>query len=114
MILSFVSYKIHKELHETKVFERIHTKLKFPIFYLLKNYFNSVIVGSAMIATLSASTTIFIIFMPTYLQKILTLNIDFASIATLLVTITSIITALFVGIISDNLKCNYWIKQILR
>lgn len=104
--LCLVSYKIRQQLQETLAFERITDKPKFPIIYLLKHHLSSVLIGTVVTATLSATIVVFIIFMPTYLQKILKIDHHFVSIAALLITLITCVIAFLTGLFGEKLKLN--------
>lgn len=95
-IVCFLSYKIRKELQDTKEFEQITKKHKLPLVnlfkYDLKNFFISIGITGGMASLLGSA----IIFMPTYLIKIVHIT-DFNINASL--TIAMIIDMLTVYIV---------------
>jgi MFS family permease len=104
--LCLISYKIRQQLHETHAFERITDKPAFPLIYLMKHHFIEVIIGTFVTATLAATIVICIIFMPTYLQKIIHIDSHFVSLAVLLITMISVSMAFVTGYITERLKLN--------
>ncbi|MDD3265929.1 MAG: MFS transporter [Burkholderiales bacterium] len=69
--LCVLSYKIRQSLQETTAFERIENKPDFPIVYLFKNHLPQMIAGIAATAIMSGLVVVAIVFMPTYLSKML-------------------------------------------
>jgi MFS family permease len=104
--LCLISYKIRQQLHETHAFEAIKNKPEFPILHLLKYHFQALLVGTMITAVLASSIVTFIIFMPTYLLKILKLNPLIVGSDTLYITILTIIIAFYTGYIIEKFKLN--------
>ena len=101
--LCLVSYKIRQQLHETHAFEAIKNKPEFPILHLFKNHTQAVVAGTFITAVLAISIVTFIIFMPTYLLKILKFSPAIASSNTLYLTLTTLIVAFCVGYLMEKL-----------
>jgi len=111
--LCLVSYKIRKTLHETTAFSKITKKSKFPLFDLLKNYPSQVLVATALTATLAASIIIFVVFMPTYLGKIVTLEVGTTSHMMVWVILVVIFSSLIMGRISNHFAPTILLKFVL-
>jgi MFS family permease len=76
-LLCIISYQIRKTLQETSAFIKIHDKPAFPFLYLLRHHFPQVLIGSAITGIMSALVVVTIVFMPTYLNEMLTINHKF-------------------------------------
>jgi MFS family permease len=70
-ILCLVSYKIRKTLQESAEFTKIADKPSFPLAYLFKTHSKITLAGIAMTGIMSGLVVTAIIFMPTYLTKIM-------------------------------------------
>jgi MFS family permease len=70
-VLCLISYKIRKSLRETQAFIKIKDKPKLPLFYLVQHHLPSLLSGICITAFMSGTVVTTIIFMPTYLTKIL-------------------------------------------
>jgi len=92
-LLGFVSAYLRKNMSESPIFEqqqaRAHSQ-KLPIIEVLKDYPRQILQGVAIIGLCSASSTLFLLYMPTYLttffhyplKTVMTLNtINFAAFA---------------------------------
>lgn len=69
--LCFISYKIRRTLHETSAFEKIQDKPKFPLAHLFTEYPTQMIAGILTTSIMAALVVVSIIFMPTYLNKMI-------------------------------------------
>lgn len=78
-VICFISYKVRKSLRETPAFEAIMNKPKLPIVYLLKNYWDKVILGVIFSATQQVFSIVAIIYGPTYLHVILHMQMSVIS-----------------------------------
>lgn len=104
--LCLVSYKIRQQLHETHAFEAIKNKPEFPILHLFKHHTQAVVAGTLITAVLAISIVTFIVFMPTYLLKILKLNPMIVSSNTLYLVVIAAMVALYIGYITEKLRLN--------
>ncbi|MDD3266637.1 MAG: MFS transporter [Burkholderiales bacterium] len=73
-VLCLLSFKIRKSLHETDAFEQIKTKEKFPILMVLRQHKIPLIAGAFMSAAQQVFSVVGIIYMPTYLNKLLNVS----------------------------------------
>lgn len=69
--LCLVSYKIRRTLHETTAFEKIQNKPKFPLANLFKEHLPAMLAGILSTAIMAGLVVVAIIFMPTYLTKMM-------------------------------------------
>lgn len=104
--LCLISYKIRQQLHETHAFEAIKNKPEFPILHLFKHHTQAVVAGTIITAVLAISIVTFIIFMPTYLLKILKLSPAIVGSNTLYLTIVTLIAAFYTGYIVEKFHLN--------
>ncbi len=96
-----ISYKIRYSLHETRAFKQIVDKPKIPIFYLFRHHLLQVLKGIFITATMSSMSVVIIIFMPTYLAKIIKLNQDLIHFLMLLTSIANLIIIFLTGILAN-------------
>jgi predicted MFS family arabinose efflux permease len=107
-ILSLFAYILRKNLAETKIFQALQRKEKFPLKTLLLNYKAQTILCGSLTMLLAGPTTLIVFFMPTYLNNIVHLNSAFTSQALLIATFT-----LAVGIYVGGIICDYIVPQIV-
>ncbi len=105
-IVCIISYKIRKTLRETKAFQEIMNKPKLPIVYLIKNYRPQIIAGIVFSAVQQVFSIIAIIYMPSYLNAIL--KVDMTTISTILPIglIATVVTIALLGIFFNKHKTN--------
>ncbi|HMT03495.1 MAG TPA: MFS transporter [Burkholderiales bacterium] len=100
-ILCLISYKIRYSLHETQAFKQIVDKPKIPIFYLLKFHLFQVLMGIFITAIMSSMSVVVIVFMPTYLAKIIKINQDLIPFLMFLTSIANLIIIFLTGILAN-------------
>jgi MFS family permease len=100
--LCFIAYQIRKKLHETKAFQNIKVRDKFPFLDLLQNHFKEVVIGTALVSIMATPITLAIIFMPTYLTKIVGLPASATSNAILIATIVCMLAVYGMGILANK------------
>lgn len=97
--LCVLSYKIRQSLQETAAFERIEDKPDYPIVYLFKNHLPQMLAGIAATSIMSGLVVVAVVFMPTYLSKMIGIDSSVISyimpIALLLNVTTIFITGKF-------------------
>jgi MFS family permease len=103
-ILCFVAYSIRRKLHETQAFNNLTTRNKFPFIELLQHHLPKVIIGVGLVSAMATPVILAIIFMPTYLTKIIRLNPVVVSNATLIATVVSVISIYVMGIIANKVN----------
>lgn len=101
-LLCFIAYQIRKKLHETKAFQNLKTRDRFPFIELIHNHLKEVIIGTALVSIVATPITLVIIFMPTYLNKIVGLPIAGISNTILIATIICIFATYFMGILANK------------
>ncbi|MCC2625085.1 MAG: hypothetical protein K0R14_958 [Burkholderiales bacterium] len=110
-LLCFVAYQVRKKLQETQVFKNIKGRGKFPFIELLQYYLKEVIMGTGLVSIMASPITLVIIFMPTYLNKIVGLSIDSISHAVLIATVVCVLACYFMGMLAnkfDVVKLMVW------
>ncbi|TXI99021.1 MAG: MFS transporter [Neisseriales bacterium] len=100
--LCFVAYRVRKELHETNAFKHIKQHNGVPFIELLKNHFGKVIIGSGLTAIMATPIVLVIIFMPTYLAKIVKLNPVLISNAVLIASVVSVAAIYTMGLLAQK------------
>lgn len=103
-LLCIISYYIRKTLHETAAFNRIGNKPPFPLWYLLKNNFPEVLVGTAITAIMASLVVVAVVFMPTYLSEILHLDNDFVSLCMPFIMLVNVITIYVTGRVANHIN----------
>lgn len=105
-VICLISYKIRQQLQETVAFKSITGKSRFPILDLFKSHTKELFLATFITGSLAISIVTFIIFMPTYLVKIIQLPVAISSSTTLGITIITLIISLLSGYIIENLNIN--------
>lgn len=113
-LICLVSYFIRNMLQETHVFEKMQNKPKFPLGYLLKNYFPLCCIGVA-IATIIASYGIVInIFMSNYLHVMLKIdNVAWISRSMVFMMLFNLVFIYLTGKIADHLPLSKILRYLL-
>ncbi len=101
-LLCVVAYYIRSKLHETQVFKKEQHRDRFPIVELLQHHFIKVLIGIGLISIMGAPIMLAIIFMPTYLTKIVKIQSNQISHAILIATCISIIVVFLTGALADK------------
>lgn len=100
--LCVVAYKVRRELHETTAFQHMKHNIKATLIELLRHHSMMVLVGVGLVSIASTSVILLIIFMPTYLTKIVKLNQNLVGNVALLAILTAITSAYLSGILSQQ------------
>lgn len=95
--ICLISYKIRQTLQETSVFNRIENKPDFPLVYLFKHHMPQMIAGIATTAIMAGTVVTAIIFMPTYLNKILHIDTKIISNIMTFAMFANVITIYLIG-----------------
>jgi len=101
-LLCFVAYQVRKKLHETRAFQNIKAKDRFPFVELLRYHLKEVAIGVGLVSIMATPIALVIIFMPTYLHKIVGIPAHRVSDAVLIATIICIICAYLMGILASK------------
>jgi MFS family permease len=99
-LLCFIAYQIRRKLHETSAFMAIKKHDKFPLFELFRHHLGKLIIGIGLIAIIATPIMLVLLFMPTYLMKILNLSADAVSNAIFLITIFSVISVYIAAVLT--------------
>jgi MFS family permease len=111
--LCLISYYIRKSLTETQEFMKVKHKIANPLFYMLKKHFPNFIAGIGLTSSMAAFVVIGIIFMPTYLNEILKVNIINISSFMTIALILNIVSILIFGIICNRVDKIKLMKALL-
>jgi MFS family permease len=101
-LLCFVAYLVRSKLHETRAFNNLKIRDRFPFVELLQHHFSKVMIGVGLVSIMATPIILVIIFMPTYLTKIIKLDHTVVSNATLVATVVSTISIYAMGIIVNK------------
>lgn len=101
-LLCFVAYLVRSKLHETVAFSNLKIRNKLPFVELLQHHFSKIIIGVGLVSIMATPVILAIIFMPTYLTKIIKLDPVIVSNATLMATIVSVISVYIMGVIANK------------
>ena len=102
-LLCFIAYKVRKSLQETSEFKAIaNSHVRYPFVELIRNHFSKVILGVGIVAIMGTPIILLVIFMPSYLIKIVKISPDIA-IDTVLFILVLIITSTYImGILASR------------
>jgi MFS family permease len=103
-LLCIISYRIRKTLSETVAFQKIHDKPAFPLLHLLKNNLKTVLMGTAITSIMSGLVVVAIIYMPTYLNKILNVNLSWVSHCTVIGMVANVLTIYGTGKLANRIN----------
>jgi MFS family permease len=113
-IICLIAYFIRKELHETSAFQKIaHDHQRLPIIEVVRDYGFQVILGIGLISILATSIILAIVFMPTYLTKIMQISTVDTSDASLVSTVVSVVSVYFSGKLAQRYGVNSLVKICL-
>jgi MFS family permease len=101
-LLCLVSYQVRKKLHETKAFENMKRKHKFPFVVLVRRHLPKVFMGIAITAIIATPFTLAAIFMPTYLLAIVKLQKKLVSDAVFCSIISCVLGIAIIGYFVDK------------
>lgn len=110
-LLCFVAYRVRRELHESVVFKKLVKHEALPFAELLQHHLGKVFIGVGLVSIMATPIILVIIFMPTYLTKIVKVNADLASKAILIATFISVFSIYIIGKIlnsSNLMKVTYF------
>ncbi len=112
-LLCFVGYQIRSKLHETAVFNNLKKRVSFPLGTLLKHHLGKVFIGVGLVSIMATSALLAIVFMPTYLTKILKFDPAQVSNAVLLTTLFCITSIYITGLLADRLSPYLLMKKAI-
>lgn len=101
-LLCVVAYQVRKKLHETVAFKNLEKHENFPIVELFKNHLTKVVIGVGLVSIMGTPIILAIIFMPTYLAKMVKLDKEVISNAILIATCVSVASIYFMGKLADK------------
>lgn len=101
-LLCIIAYFVRKELHETIDFEKIKKRSAQPFFEVLSKHGKEVVIGGGLIAIVATPIVLLILFMPTYLTKLVNIDAKLASDAVLFVSIVSFFSIYITGILASK------------
>lgn len=101
-LLCIIGYQVRNRLHETTAFISIKERVKFPLGVLIKNHFSKIVIGTGLVSAMATPILLAIIFMPTYLTKILNFQSDMISGTILIATILSVLSTYIVGFLTQR------------
>jgi MFS family permease len=112
-LLCFIGYQVRNKLHETAAFSNLKKRYKFPLGELMRHHFGKVLIGAGLVSIVATSMILAIIFMPTYLTKILKFNPSQVSNIILCTTVLSIISTYTIGQLSTRFSLYVLMKNCL-
>ena len=112
-LLCIVAYQIRNKLHETVAFKNLKHHDNLPIVELLKHHLTKIIIGVGLTSIMATPITLALIFMPTYLIKIVKLDPIYIGNSILISTTLSIAATLCIGILADKINIFKLFKALL-
>ena len=112
-LLCFVAYFVRRELHETAAFKRLKQHQSAPFIEVLRHHFAKVVIGTGLVSIMATPIILVIIFMPTYLTKIVHIAPKIASDAVLCASITSVISIYLMGFLANKYSVYKLMKNSL-
>ncbi len=101
-LLCFVGYQVRSKLHETAVFNNLKKRASFPLRTLLKHHLGKIFIGIGLISIIATPIPVGIIFMPTYLIKILNMNSIQVSNSIFITTLFYPVAIFMMGLLADR------------
>lgn len=103
-LLCFVAYQVRKQLHETFVFMNLKEHKKFPLGELLRHHFGKFVMGVGVAAIIATSIMLTLIFMPTYLTKIVNISAELSTHAVFFAALVSVFSIYVTGRLADKIS----------
>lgn len=100
--LCFIGYQIRRKLHETAAFKNLERRDRFPFAELINHHLGKVFIGIGLVSIMATPIILVILFMPTYLTKILTYTAEQAADAVLIATLVLMSTTYMMGYIASK------------
>lgn len=110
-LLCFVAYQVRRKLHETTAFSKLKTHKKFPLGELIKHHFGKVLIGIGLVSMVATPILLAIIFMPTYLIKLLHFNPEQVSNTILFVTVLSAVSTYVTGLLANRFSLYQFMRN---
>ncbi len=101
-VLCFIAYQVRRELSETIMFKQLKSHNSFPFIELLQKHLGKVLIGAGLVSIMATPIILLIIFMPTYLIKIVKLSPSVTSDAILIASIVSVISIYVMGYLANK------------
>lgn len=96
-LLCFIAYRVRCELHESVAFKKVHKHESLPFAELLQHHLGKVLIGAGLVSIMATPIILAIIFMPTYLTKIVKADPTAVSQAVLIATFISVASIYIMG-----------------
>lgn len=96
-LLCFIAYRVRRELHESIAFKKVHKHESLPFAELLQHHLGKVLIGAGLVSIMATPIILAIIFMPTYLTKIVKADPTAVSQAVLIATFISVASIYIMG-----------------
>lgn len=112
-LLCFVGYQVRNKLHETAAFSNLKQRYKFPLGELIRHHFGKVLIGAGLVSIMASSIILAIIFMPTYLTKILKFDPAYVSNIILGTTVLSITSTYVIGLLTTRFPLYTLMRNII-
>lgn len=96
-LLCFIAYRVRRELHESIAFKKVHKHESLPFAELLQHHLGKVLIGAGLVSIMATPIILAIIFMPTYLTKIVKAYPATVSQAVLIATFISVASIYVMG-----------------
>ncbi len=96
-LLCFIAYRVRRELHESIAFKKVHKHESLPFAELLQHHLGKVLIGAGLVSIMATPIILAIIFMPTYLTKIVKADPSAVSQAVLIATFISVASIYIMG-----------------
>ena len=101
-LLCIVAYQVRRKLHETKAFSHLKQHDKFPLATLIENNFSKLMIGVGLVSIMATPIILAIIFMPTYLTRILKYNSGQVSSTIIFTTVLSVLCVYMMGVLASR------------
>lgn len=111
--LCIVSFYVRRSLEETRAFQTLEKKTKFPLGDLIQTYPRAMLAGIAITGLMSGLVVAGIIFMPTYLTNILKIDSHEVSMIMPIAMACNLLTIYVVGIIANRVGVFYILRVLL-
>ncbi len=111
--LCFIAYQIRRKLHETSAFTALKQHNKFPLVALIRHHSGKLIIGIGLVSILATPVMLVLLFMPTYLIKILDFPAGKVSDVVFSATILSVISVYIAGKLTNRFSSVQLMKKAL-
>lgn len=112
-LLCIVAYFVRRELHETAAFNKIKHHSAAPFIDVMRNHLFKVLIGAGLVAIMATPIILLIIFMPTYLVKLVHVDAKLASDAILLAACVGVASTYITGILAQKYKPQFLMRIYL-